>query len=54
MIVFPSYLTHYTLPNLTQEDRVILSFNMFFDKDNAPCDDKKINAHEYAIPDNEV
>lgn len=53
MIVFPSYLTHYTLPNLTEEDRVILSFNMFFDKENIP-DDENIAAPEYAIPDNEV
>lgn len=54
MIVFPSYLTHYTLPNLSDEDRIILSFNMAFDKENAPCKDDNRREHEYSIPDNEV
>lgn len=56
MIIFPSYLTHYTLPNQTEVDRVILSFNMCFDKDNGPLFNYKTEEeeNEYAISHNQV
>lgn len=59
MIVFPSYLSHYTLPNLTDEDRIILSFNMCFDREKAEELKRYENEveeppNEYAIPNNEV
>jgi hypothetical protein len=36
MIVFPSYLYHYTLPNESDVDRIILSFNMALQKEHLP------------------
>lgn len=57
MIVFPSYLYHYTLPNQTDVDRIILSFNMALQKDEDNMIEGMKNCSnlnqksEYAIPD---
>lgn len=49
MIVFPSYLSHYTLPNQTDVDRIILSFNMSFDKENGLIYEAPPEVNEYAL-----
>lgn len=50
MIVFPSYLAHYTLPNQTDVDRIILSFNMSFDKCEGKVFEEEPVEEEYAVP----
>lgn len=52
MIVFPAYLTHYTLPNQSDVDRIILSFNMIFNRDNGPLFEEPPIVNEYAVPSN--
>lgn len=55
MIVFPSYLMHYTLPNLTDVDRIILSFNLTFEREcGNPFEKNNPDEGEYAIPDSSV
>ena len=34
MILFPSYIPHGVMTNETNEDRVSVSFNIYFDRDD--------------------
>ena len=54
MIVFPSYLAHYTIPNQSDVDRIILSFNMAFDKETGAIFEEPPCANEYAIPNTQA
>lgn len=58
MIIFPSYLYHYTVVNESEVDRIILSFNInIFDiqPDLRKVDNCEINKYqEYAVPDSEI